>query len=105
MGVVTSETLMPYRDLNPRTQLEQAVAADLKAALDKRGAVVTHHGTPAAHAPATAPCDISAIYGAGSARRTLMVEVAQRNDATEFQSIVSHLDAWVQKARSLDSAA
>jgi hypothetical protein len=24
-----------------------------------------------------------------------MVEVAQRNDATEFQSIISHLDAWV----------
>lgn len=86
---------MPYRDLNPRTQLEQAVASDLSKALAKRGATVHHHGTAGSHAPASAPCDITFTYGAGSSHRTVMVEVAQRNDATEFQSIVSHLDAWV----------
>jgi hypothetical protein len=86
---------VPYRELNPRTQLEQTVAADLEAALAKHGATVTHHGTAAAHAPATAPCDISVVFGTGNARRSLMIEVAQRNDASEFQSIVSHLDAWV----------
>jgi uncharacterized membrane protein YkoI len=86
---------MPYRELNPRTELEQAVAADLVAALKKRGAGINHYGTPAAHAPASAPCDISVAYGVGSARHTVMVEVAQRNDASEFQSIVSHLDAWL----------
>lgn len=85
---------MPYSNLNPRTELEQHVAADLKAALEPRGSSVTHHGTPAMHAPATAPCDISIERGASRTRQAVIVEVAQRLDATEFQSIVSHLDAW-----------
>lgn len=59
------------------------------------GAKVTHYGTAASHAPASAPCDISVEYGTGAAKRALMVEVAQRPDASEFESIVSHLDAWV----------
>lgn len=86
---------MPYRTLDPRTELEQTVTADLKAALDKRGAAVQHHGKPGYHAPASAPCDISVEFGPASRRRTLMIEVAQRTEASEFQSIVSHLDAWV----------
>lgn len=85
---------MPYRLLDPRTQLEQTVSTDLDSALGKRGATVTHHGTPAAPAPASAPCDISVAYGSKDKPRALMVEVAQRPDATEFQSIVSHLEAW-----------
>lgn len=83
---------MPYRELNPRTQLEQTVAADLRLALVRRGAKVTHHGTPQSHAPSTAPADISIDIGRG---RTILVEVAKRNDATEFESIVSHLERWV----------
>lgn len=85
---------VPYSNLNPRTELEQTVAADLQAALHPRGAEVVHHGNAAMHAPAAAPCDISVSYGPEAERRALMVEVAQRPDATEFQSIVSHLDAW-----------
>jgi len=84
-----------YSNLNPRTQLEQQVTQDLKAVFDPRGGIVTHYGTAAAHAPASAPCDISVSYGTSAPRHALMVEVAQRPDATEFQSIVSHLDAWV----------
>lgn len=85
---------MPYSNLNPRTELEQRVATDLAAALGPRGAVVIHHGTAAAHAPASAPCDITVQHGIALRRQTIMVEVAQRPDATEFQSIVSHLEAW-----------
>ena len=86
---------MPYRSLDPRTELEQAVTADLKSALDKRGAVVTHYGKPASPAPASAPCDIAFEYGKGPNRRAVMVEVAQRTEASEFQSIVSHLEVWI----------
>ena len=85
---------MSYRSLDPRTQLEQTVAADLKAALEKRGCAVVHYGTPAAPAPASSPCDISVAYGPKTNRRHLMVEVAQRVDASELQSIISHLDGW-----------
>jgi type I restriction-modification system DNA methylase subunit len=94
---------LPYRSLDPRTQLEQAVAADLKAALEKRGCEVTHYGTPAAPAPATSPCDISVTYGPKSKRRAIMVEVAQRVDASELESIIAHLDAWADKrGRAVD---
>lgn len=94
---------MPYRALDPRTQLEQAVAADLKAAIEKRGCEITHYGTAAAPAPATAPCDISIAFGPKGKRRTVMVEVAQRVNASEFESIVSHLDAWAAtRGRAVD---
>ena len=92
--------IKPYSALNARTELEQQVAADLKKALEPRGANVTHYGTAAFHAPASAPCDISVEYGTGSAKRALMVEVAQRPDASEFESVVSHLDAWVDSRGS-----
>lgn len=84
-----------YRTLDPRTQLEQAVTADLGEALEKRGCVVTHYGTPASPAPASAPCDISVVYGPKTARRAVMIEVAQRVDASELQSLISHLDGWL----------
>ncbi|GJD87106.1 hypothetical protein BHAOGJBA_0606 [Methylobacterium hispanicum] len=84
-----------YSSLNARNELEQRVSEDLRRALAPRGASVTHYGTAASHAPASAPCDISVEYGTASTRRHLMVEVAQRPDASEFESIVSHLDAWV----------
>jgi type I restriction-modification system DNA methylase subunit len=86
---------MPYRSLDPRTELEQTVAADLEQALSKRGCEVKHHGTGATPAPATAPCDISVKYGGKTSRRTMMVEVAQRVDASELQSIIAHLDQWI----------
>ncbi|OJX47968.1 MAG: hypothetical protein BGO81_21755 [Devosia sp. 66-22] len=75
--------------------MEQAVSADLKAALEKRGAEVKHYGTAAAPAPASAPCDISVTYGPKTKRRHLMVEVAQRVDASELESIIAHLENWI----------
>jgi type I restriction-modification system DNA methylase subunit len=83
-----------YRSLDPRTELEQTVAADLKGALEKRGCVVVHHGTAAAQAPSTAPADITVEYGPKASRRFILVEVAQRVDASELQSIIAHLDQW-----------
>lgn len=91
---------MAYRTLDPRTELEQTVTADFKAALEKRGCSVTHYGTPASPAPASAPCDLSVEYGPKTARRTIMVEVAQRVDASELQSLIAHLDSWLENRGS-----
>ncbi|HXV29592.1 MAG TPA: N-6 DNA methylase, partial [Sinorhizobium sp.] len=81
-----------YSDLDPRTELEQRVAADLEKSLKKRAAVVTHHGTPAACAPANAIADISVDWTEGQKAHRLLVEVAKRNDESEFTSIVEHLN-------------
>jgi len=40
-----------YDHLDASTELEQAVSADLKAALEKRGCTVTHNGSATSHAP------------------------------------------------------
>lgn len=81
-----------YSDLDPRTELEQTVAADLTRAITKRGATVKHHGTSSSHAPSTAPADITVDWLEGTTRHRLLVEVAKRNDESEFTSIVQHLD-------------
>jgi type I restriction-modification system DNA methylase subunit len=84
-----------YSDLDPRTQLEQQVAHDLKAALEKRGATVTHHGTGSSHAPSIAVADISVEWTVGGCAHHLLVEVAKRSDESEFTSIVEHLNRAV----------
>jgi type I restriction-modification system DNA methylase subunit len=91
-------TYKKYTDLDPRNELEQQVAADLTAALDKRGAKVRHHGTSATHAPSTAPADITVDWGSGAKAVRLLVEVAQRNDESEFTAITEHLDRAVAAA-------
>jgi len=40
-----------YDELDPRTELEQVITADLKQALEKRGFTVRHNGTPETHSP------------------------------------------------------
>jgi len=91
-----------YSDLDPRTELEQSVAAGFAKALKKRGATVTHHGTSAAHAPATAIADISVDWTDGQVAHRLLVEVAKRNDESEFTSIVEHLNNAVAAEPSVD---
>ncbi|WP_156938151.1 hypothetical protein [Mesorhizobium sp. WSM3626] len=81
-----------YSDLDPRTELEQRVAADAEKALAKRGATVTHHGTAAVHAPSTAIADITIGWVQGGKPCRLLLEVAKRNDESEFTSIVEHLN-------------
>ncbi len=44
-----------YDELDARTELEQAIAADLRRALQKRGFRVRHNGTPESSAPAGTP--------------------------------------------------
>lgn len=81
-----------YSDLDPRRELEQTVASDLDRALAKRGAIVKHHGTPASHAPSTAPADITVEWGKGKSKNVLLVEVALRSDESEFTPLVEHLE-------------
>lgn len=88
-------TCRKYTELGARDELEQQVAKDLEAALEKRGALVKHHGTPASHAPSTAPADITIDWGEGGRATRLLVEVAQRNDESEFTSITEHLNRAV----------
>lgn len=90
-------TAKRYTELDPRRELEQAVAADLRLALEKRGVAVTHHGTPASPAPASAPGDITLEWKSGRKKYCLLVEVAQRRDESEYTSIVSHLDAVIDR--------
>ncbi|MBV9467862.1 MAG: AlwI family type II restriction endonuclease, partial [Abitibacteriaceae bacterium] len=44
-----------YDLLNASTELEQAITADLKAALEKRGCTVRHNGSATGHAAAGLP--------------------------------------------------
>ncbi len=85
--------VIPYASLDPRTELEQAIAADMDAALQPRGAHVVHHGTKTNHAPSTAPADITIEWNAN----LVLVEVTQRLDDSEFVPIKDHLDRAVAK--------
>lgn len=86
-----------YSSLDARTELEQQVAKDLKETFESRGATVIHHGTAAAHAPSVAPADITVTFKAKQKTVHLLVEVAKRKDASEYQSIQAHLDLYVSK--------
>lgn len=81
-----------YDDLNAVTQLEQAVHADLRDALEARDCVVEHRGTPARNAPGGGP-DI--LIRDPANRRLILVEVTKRRSTGadgEFTAIVDHLD-------------
>ena len=84
-----------YTELDPRNQLEQQVAKDLSAALNKRGAKVVHHGKAASHAPSSAPADITVDWSEKTKKCKLLIEVAQRTNESEFTPIVTHLDSAV----------
>ncbi len=82
---------MPYEKLDPITQLEQRVHADLKAALAPRGADVEHHGGAATNAPGKAPADITVRWSGNY----ILVEVTQQLRENEFGAIQAHLERAV----------
>ncbi|TPM18610.1 hypothetical protein [Mesorhizobium sp. B2-3-5] len=92
-----------YSDLDPRTELEQRVAADVQKALAKRGATVTHHGTSAMHAPSTAAADITIEWQENGKLKRVLLEVAKRNDESEFTSIVEHLNKAIALEPGIDT--
>jgi type I restriction-modification system DNA methylase subunit len=78
-----------YDNLDPRKQLEQTIAADLKAALEKRGFVVKHNGTPTKHAPPGAP-DIETWTKLGHIN-VEVTKTTKSSAAGEMLSISDHL--------------
>jgi type I restriction-modification system DNA methylase subunit len=77
-----------YDGLDARSGLEQEVAQDLRAALEKRGFTVIHNGTASSHAPSGVP-DI--VVGDG---QVLTFEVTKSSGAAqdrEINSIRDHL--------------
>lgn len=82
---------VPYEKLDPVTQLEQQVWADLEAALKPRGAHVKHHGDAAKNAPGKAPADITIEWNGAY----VLVEVTQQIRENEFGAIQAHLEKAV----------
>ena len=79
-----------YDGLNPKTELEQDITADLKNALEKRGFQVRHNGTPKMHAPAKVP-DIEAWVN--DTHLNIEVTKTKKSDADrEMLSVADHLD-------------
>lgn len=86
-----------YDTLDATAQLEQAIAADLLAALGPRGCEVAHNGSPTNAAPGGIE-DITVTDRRN--RRLLLVEVTKRHGAAadgEFAAITDHLDSAVAK--------
>lgn len=84
-----------YDALNPRTELEQHIAEDLRQALAPRGCEVRHNGTETAPA-AGGRADIEVLDRANG--RLLLVEVTKRRGSQadgEFPAIGEHLDRAV----------
>lgn len=82
-----------YDDLDPSTQLEQALAADLRGALEGRGCEVVHHGTGSGgrHSPGGKP-DIEVRDRPN--KRLILVEVTKRKASSaegEFIAVTDHL--------------
>lgn len=82
-----------YDDLDPSTELEQALAADLRRALEGRGCVVIHNGSNSGgrHAPG-GKADIE-IQDRPN-RRLILVEVTKRKSSSadgEFIAVTDHL--------------
>jgi type I restriction-modification system DNA methylase subunit len=87
-----------YDSLDARTELEQAVASDLRSALEKRGYTVRHNGTATSHAPGGMP-DI-VVEGA---RVILTIETTKSKGAQqdrELNAIRDHLNATKRSAGS-----
>lgn len=88
-----------YDDLDASLELEQRVAADLKAAFEPRGCEVVHLGTSGGqrHSPGGKP-DIEIRDPAN--KRLILVEVTKRKGSAadgEFGSVTAHLNSAVAK--------
>ena len=87
-----------YDDLDASLELEQRLAADLRAALEPRGCIVIHHGTNSGgrHSPGGKP-DIE-VRGPDSSF-LLLVEVTKRKSSSadgEFPAVTDHLNRAVR---------
>lgn len=79
-----------YDDLNPRTQLEQAITEDLKRALEKRGLKVSHNGTPEHNALGNVPDII--VYNDGIHINVEVTKTVKSGQDGEWQSIKDHFE-------------
>jgi hypothetical protein len=82
-----------YDDLDPSTELEQVLAADLRAALETRGCEIVHHGANSGgrHSPGGKP-DMEVRDHGNS--RLILVEVTRRKASSadgEFNAVTDHL--------------
>lgn len=79
-----------YDTLNPRTELEQLVTKDLKAALEKRGFNVKHNGNSTQNAGAGVP-DIE-IWDENSQINVEVTKTTKSRSDREYPSIKDHLE-------------
>lgn len=86
-----------YDNLDPRRELEQAIAEDLRKALEKRGFTVRHNGTKDRNAPANKP-DI-VVYDSNTHINVEATKTTKSSADREFLSIKDHL----QKSKRLNS--
>lgn len=87
-----------YDNLDPRQELEQTIAKDLRRALEKRGFTVQHNGTRDGNAPAGKP-DI-VVYDNNTHINVEATKTTKSRADREFLSIKDHL----QKSKRLHSA-
>lgn len=86
-----------YDNLDPRRELEQVIAKDLKRGLEKRGFTVRHNGTKDRHAPANKP-DI-VVYDSYNHINVEVTKSTKSRADREFLSIKDHLE----KSKRLNS--
>jgi len=79
-----------YDELDPRRELEQTIAEDLRRALEKRGFSVQHNGTRDNNAPADKP-DI-VVYNQDIHINVEVTQTTRSSADREFLSIKDHLD-------------
>lgn len=79
-----------YDNLDPRRELEQQIAEDLKKALGKRGFNVKHNGTKDSHAPA-GKVDIEVWNGYSHINVEVTKSAKSRQDR-EWQAIKDHFE-------------
>lgn len=85
--------LSKYDDLDARAELEQAIARDLNAALQKRGFSITHNGSDVGHAPAGQP-DI-VVHGRDEV--AILFEATKSRGAAqdrELNAVRAHLEDY-----------